>query len=200
MSNQPDKVNNGALASILVITALATFGVALVVTALVREETARLRSEGDAAQERSFRQLRAEQETKLNASAGWVDKEAGLAKVPVGSAQQIVLEAMRDNPLALSPWTPVEDEEDEEESEEGADGEEEADEETDGEEEEASDEEADKPEAKEAAPAPKVAPAPKAAPAPAAPAPKAPAPAAPAPKAPAPAAPAPAPAPGGPAQ
>jgi len=130
MANEPDKVNSGAIAVMIVMVALTTAVVAMVVEALVRKETARLQSEGDLAQERPLRQLRAEQDGKLNASAAWADKEAGVARVPLSSAMAMVLEAIRENPLAFSPGNEpkeetedpeLEDEPEEETSEEGAD-------------------------------------------------------------------------------
>ena len=117
MSNEPDKINSGALATMIVLVALATLAVALVVTALVRQETARLRAEGDQNQERPFRQLRSEQESKLTDAPAWVDQSAGLASVSISSAMQMVLENVRENPLALSPGNKPAEEEEEEDAE-----------------------------------------------------------------------------------
>lgn len=118
MANEPDEVNSGALATIIVLVFVATLAVALVVTALVRDETARLQADGSEAQSRAFQNLKNEQLTKLNAAAGWVDRENGIAKVPLESAKKIVLSSVAANPLALSPGNPPEEEE--EEAEEGS--------------------------------------------------------------------------------
>lgn len=158
MSNEPDNVNSGALATIIVLVALSTLAVALVVTALVRQETSRLRAEGDAAQDRAFRQLRSEQEGKLNDSPAWVDKEAGLASIPIESAMDLVIESVRRNPLELSPGNEPEEEEEEEETTDEDDeaGQEAADAEGD----EAADEDAEAESDPAAGPSPKKAPAP----------------------------------------
>lgn len=111
MSNEPDKVNSGALATMIFLVALATLAVALVVTALVRQETARLRAAGDLNQERPYRQLRSEQEGKLTGAPAWVDQGAGIASIPINSAMQLVLESVRENPLALSPGNKPKEEE-----------------------------------------------------------------------------------------
>jgi hypothetical protein len=179
MSNEPDKVNSGALATMIFLVALATLAVALVVTALVRQETARLRAAGDQNQERPYRQLRSEQESKLTGAPAWVDQGAGIASIPIHSAMQLVLEGVRENPLALSPGNKPKEEEEEADTTEAslADAAPEAS--TDSAEEN-----------KDEKTAPKTV----------APAPKAPVPAAPAPVPAAPAPAAPAPAPGGPAQ
>ncbi len=198
MSNEPDKVNSGALATMIVLVAFATLAVALVVTALVRQETARLQAEGDQNQERPFRQLRSEQESKLSDAPAWADQAAGLASIPINSAMQLVLEEVRENPLAMSPGNKPEEEE--EESEEGEEAAEEGASDPQATEETAETAEEGEP---EKVPAQKPEPAPKAAPAPAPKATPAPTPKAspaPAPKAPAPAPKAPAPVPGVPAQ
>lgn len=199
MSNEPDTVNSGALATMIVLVALSTLGVALVVTALVRDETNRLEADSGTGQSRSFESLWYEQEAKMNAAPSWVDREEGIARIPVPSAMEIVLENVRQNPYELSPGTPLPEEEEEEEEGVGEDA-------APGESDEQTDEAEDKPEG-DGNPAPEGSaldpktPAPKGPSAPApTPAPKpapatAPAPA-PAPKP----APAPAPAPGGPAQ
>jgi hypothetical protein len=211
MSNEPDTVNSGALATIMVLLALSTLGVGLVVTSLVRDETNKLEAQKSPPQSRSFESLWYEQEAKMNAAPTWVDREKGIARIPVASAMEIVLQKVRENPYELSPGTPPPDEEEEEEeteaSEEGAEGPGEEEGEAAAEESEEGATDAPSPQAPMApAPAPQVAPTPKVAPAPAkpmAPAPK-PAPTAPAPTAaptPAPSpTPAPGPTPGGPAQ
>jgi hypothetical protein len=116
MANEPDEVNSGALATIIVLLFVATLAVALVVTALVRDETARLHAQGDEAQSRAFKNLKSEQLTKLRATATWVDREQGIVKVPVTSAKEMVLAAIAANPLALSPGNPPKEEEEEDEA------------------------------------------------------------------------------------
>jgi hypothetical protein len=113
MSNEPDNVNSGALATIIVLVALSTLAVALVVTALVRDETAFLEAKHGPTQSRSFESLRFEQEAKMNAAPSWVDREKGVARIPVASAMAIVLENVRANPLEMSPGSPPPEEKEE---------------------------------------------------------------------------------------
>ncbi len=115
MSNEPDEVNSGALATMIVIVALSTLAVALVVTSLVRDETRELRHVLDQSQERGFRQLRAEQVGKLTAPPAWTDRAEALVSIPIDRAMTLVLEAARANPYSLSPGKPPEEEETEEE-------------------------------------------------------------------------------------
>jgi hypothetical protein len=102
--NEPDVVNNGALAVILGIVALATLAIALVVTALVRDEVSGQSALRDVTQDRVFRDLRAAQLGKLESPAAWLDKGKGVVSLPIGRAMSLVLEEVRSNPEKLSPW------------------------------------------------------------------------------------------------
>jgi hypothetical protein len=102
--NEPDQVNNGALAVILGIVALATLAVALVVTALVRDEVRDLRGVRDASQDREYRDLKAAQLGKLEGSPAWVDKAQGVVSLPISRAIALTLGEVRANPAKLSPW------------------------------------------------------------------------------------------------
>jgi uncharacterized protein YhaN len=166
MSNEPDEVNNGALATMIVIVALATLGVALVVTSLVRDEVGNLNAEIGGTQENEYRALLADQQGQLTAAPAYVDRAKGVVSVPVESAMKIVAEAVRENPLNLSPGTPPEEEEEAEEeaseSEDDAEAEDGSDEA--GEEELEADDKAPAPSETKTAPAPTAAPAPTPAP------------------------------------
>lgn len=120
MSNEPDEVNSGALATMLGILAIATLAVALVVTALVRNERTELLAEKDLSQEHAFRKLRAEQLVSLSGSPSWSDQEHGLAKISIERSMELVVNEVRRNPYALTPAPPKK-EEDEEDA--GAEGE-----------------------------------------------------------------------------
>lgn len=103
--NEVDEVNSGALAMIIAVVAFATLGVALVVTALVRQEVGLKTSEGMTQQDRPFRDGKNAQLTKLNASPTFVDKAKGLIAVPIDRAMELTLAAVRKNPYALTPGT-----------------------------------------------------------------------------------------------
>ncbi len=122
MSNEPDEVNNGALATIIVIVALATLGIALVVTSLVREETAELSAEKEVAtpQDGEYRQLKAIQLAEITAAPAWRDRGEGVVSIPIDRAMELVAESVRANPFNLSPGNPPEEDEDEEDSEESS--------------------------------------------------------------------------------
>lgn len=90
MSNEPDKVNSGALATVVVLLALAMLGVSLTITALVRAETGELGKERLEPAANPFRNLKAEQQSKLNETS-WVDRAKGLVSIPIERAEKLML-------------------------------------------------------------------------------------------------------------
>jgi len=105
-ANEPDRVNTGALATTTGIVGCATLGIALFVTSLVREQTSVIGDARQGTQERSVRELRAEQLGVLDASPTWKDRATGAVTLPIGRAMDWMLEAVRKDPKALSPWQP----------------------------------------------------------------------------------------------
>ncbi len=103
MSNEPDEVNSGALATAIVLVAFATLAVALVVTALVRNTTKEVLVDKDQTQERAFRHMKSEQLSSLTATPAYTDRATGLVSVPIDRAMEIVLADVRANPYAMSP-------------------------------------------------------------------------------------------------
>lgn len=103
MSNEPDEVNSGALATAIVLVAFSTLAIALVVTALVRNTTKEVLVGRDLTQERAIRQLRSEQLASLSAAPAFRDRATGLVGVPIDRAMAIVLADIRANPQAMSP-------------------------------------------------------------------------------------------------
>lgn len=95
MANQPDHVNSAALATMIALTALATVGAVLAVTALVRTEQEELAAVRDEPMSRDIRSLRAEQEGELVAPPAWVDREKGLVSVPIDKAIALTLADIR---------------------------------------------------------------------------------------------------------
>jgi len=119
MSNEPDEVNNGALATMIVLLFVATFAIAMAVTALVRDQVKAVKAQGDLTQERGFRVLRAEQRAALAGTASWSDAEQNLVRVSVERSMEIVSADLRRNPYALTPSRPQTEDEEAEELEEG---------------------------------------------------------------------------------
>jgi hypothetical protein len=101
--NEADEVNSGALAMVIVVVAFATLAVALVVTALVRQELAEVGGRGMDAQDRKYRDGKNEQLSQLSAPPTWADRAKGLIAVPMDRAMELTLEAVRKNPYAMTP-------------------------------------------------------------------------------------------------
>src|SRR5690606_25336910 len=105
-ANEPDSVNTGALATTIGIVALSTLGIALFVTSLVRDQSRSLGDTRKGTQERSVRELRADQLGVLEASPTWKDRAAGIVTLPIERAMDWMVEAVRKDPKSLSPWHP----------------------------------------------------------------------------------------------
>ncbi len=102
-SNEPDQVNSGALGVILVLVSFAVLAIALFVTSLVRQEvdeTSEVRGQG---QDRKARDLKNGQLAQLAQSPSFADRAKGLVQIPIDRAMALTLEAVRENPYALSP-------------------------------------------------------------------------------------------------
>jgi|GEM_PF-2402912 len=102
-ANEPDQVNSGALGVILVLVSFAVLGIALFVTSLVRQEvdeTSGVRGQG---QDRKARDLKNGQLAQLAQSPSFADRAKGLIQIPIDRAMALTLEAVRENPYALSP-------------------------------------------------------------------------------------------------
>jgi len=102
-ANEPDQVNSGALGVILVLVSFAVLGIALFVTSLVRQEvdeTSGVRGQG---QDRKARDLKNGQLAQLAQSPSFADRAKGLIQIPIDRAMALTLEAVRENPHALSP-------------------------------------------------------------------------------------------------
>ena len=103
MSNEPDVVNSGALATAIVLVAFSTLAVGLVVTALVRNTTKDVQVDKLQTQERSFRSMKSEQLASLTATPAYSDRATQRVSVPIERAMDIVLADIRANPYAMSP-------------------------------------------------------------------------------------------------
>lgn len=101
--NEADEVNSGALAMVIAVVAFATLAVALVVTALVRQEVSEVGGRGMDVQDRKYRDGKNEQLSQLSAPPSWADRAKGLIAVPMDRAMELTLEAVRKNPYAMTP-------------------------------------------------------------------------------------------------
>jgi hypothetical protein len=99
MATIPDKVNTGALATILVVGAISMIGISAALTALVRSET---QAHGDAvgshANLRTRTELARTQEGELTAQPAWSDRANSKVSLPIERAMELVVEDLRKYP------------------------------------------------------------------------------------------------------
>ena len=89
MATESDNVNSGALGTLVAVGTIAFFGIALVVTALVRAELSEEVAKKDISADRPYRDLVAEQTAKLGAPAQYVDRNRGLVSLPIDRAMEL---------------------------------------------------------------------------------------------------------------
>jgi hypothetical protein len=107
MATESDNVNSGALGTLLTVGAVATLGIALVVTALVRTEVADEHDKKDVSADRPLLDLVAEQKAKLNAPAAYVDRGRGLVSLPIERAMELVVGNLKKDPNSATPPAPA---------------------------------------------------------------------------------------------
>jgi hypothetical protein len=103
MSTESDKINTGALATITAVGTFAMVAVAAVVTALVRYDVGAAEGAKYADGNQSYRELVAEQSTKLASSPHWLDKQKGVVALPIDRAMQLVAKELARDPNRATP-------------------------------------------------------------------------------------------------
>lgn len=101
---QTDKVNTGALGTLVAVGLFAMISICAAVTALVRHDMDAEQSDKDADANQTVIALKASQRGVLNQPAAYVDRGKGLVSLPIETAKQVVLaELVRDPSLATPP-------------------------------------------------------------------------------------------------
>ncbi len=106
MATENDKVNTGALGTIVAVGLFATLSVALAVTALVRYSVQGVVDQRQSLAQQEYRDLRATQTDKLNARPSWTDKGKGLVSIPIERAETRVLAELKRDPTSATPAPP----------------------------------------------------------------------------------------------
>jgi hypothetical protein len=107
MATESDNVNSGALGTLLAVGTIATLGIALVVTALVRAETKEEVEKKELGADRPFRDLVAEQTAKMAAPATYVDRGRGLVSLPIDRAMELTVSGLIKDPNSATPPAPM---------------------------------------------------------------------------------------------
>ena len=106
MATENDKVNTGALGTIVAVGLFATLSVALAVTALVRYSVQGVVDQRQSLSQQEYRDLRASQTEKLGARPTWTDKGKGLVSIPLERAKARVLSELARDPASATPAPP----------------------------------------------------------------------------------------------
>jgi hypothetical protein len=106
MATENDKVNTGALTTLVLVGLFATLSVALAVTALVRYSVEGVSGERQTLAREEFRGLTRAQSEKLSAAPSWTDKGKGLVSIPIDRAKSKVLAELARDPASATPPAP----------------------------------------------------------------------------------------------
>jgi len=107
MATESDNVNSGALGTLLAVGTVATLGIALVVTALVRAEVTNETELKEVGADRPYRDLVAEQTAKMAAPATYVDRGRGLVSLPIDRAMEVTVSGLIKDPNSATPPAPI---------------------------------------------------------------------------------------------
>jgi len=107
MATENDKVNTGALGTLVVVGLFATLSIALAVTALVRYSVQGVVDERQTLAQQPYRDLRHEQTEKISANPTWTDKGKGLVAIPIERAKLKVLTELQRDPSSATPPAPA---------------------------------------------------------------------------------------------
>jgi hypothetical protein len=107
MATEADNVNSGALGTLIAVGTIAFFGIALVVTALVRAELAEETEKKDVSADRAYRDVAAEQRAKLDAPASYLDRAKGVVALPIDRAMELTVQGLKKDPNSATPPAPA---------------------------------------------------------------------------------------------
>jgi hypothetical protein len=106
MATEEDKIDTGALATVVAVGTAGMIGISLAVNALVRHEVGSVSAGRDEAGENAYRSFKKTELEKLSAPAAWVDQGKGQVSIPIERAMGIVLEDLKRNPWNATPAPP----------------------------------------------------------------------------------------------
>lgn len=107
MATESDNVNTGALATIVIVGALAMIGITTALTALVRtQQNDKQDQMNSTADLKAYQQMVASQRAELTKPPSWDDKSEGIVRIPVDRAEQLVVTELQKNPYSATPIPP----------------------------------------------------------------------------------------------
>jgi hypothetical protein len=103
---QVDKINTGALGTLVAVGLFAMLSITAAVTALVRHDMEVEEAEKDADSNMVVIGLKNSQRGMLNGPAGYVDRSKGLVSLPIDLAKSLVLGDLQRDPNSATPAPP----------------------------------------------------------------------------------------------
>jgi hypothetical protein len=100
---QVDRVNTGALGTLVAVGLFAMISIAAAVTALVRHDIEEEEATKDADSNQVVIALKNQQRGVLNGPAGYVDRKKGLVSLPIELAKQVVVGELERDPNSATP-------------------------------------------------------------------------------------------------
>lgn len=107
MTTEPDNVDSGVLGTLAAVLACGLLATGLAVTALVRTEAEELHAERSGTNE-ALAEMRGAQEADLNLPPAYMDQGAGIVRLPIARAMQVVVRDLRKNPESATAPKPHE--------------------------------------------------------------------------------------------
>jgi hypothetical protein len=104
---EADKINTGALGTLVVVGLCAMISICAAVTALVRHDIDVEQSDKDEDANDTVVALKAAQRGVLNGPASYLDRGKGLVSLPIESAKQIVVAELARDPNSATPPPPA---------------------------------------------------------------------------------------------
>ncbi|HEY2409379.1 MAG TPA: hypothetical protein VGI10_25410 [Polyangiaceae bacterium] len=106
MSTQDDKVNTGALATLVAVGTFAMIVVTSAVTALVRHDMTAAQEEKDLGANDAVVALKQAQKAVLASAPHYLDKNADKVAIPIDLAASLVVNELRRDPSSATPPAP----------------------------------------------------------------------------------------------
>jgi hypothetical protein len=100
---EADKINTGALGTLVTVGLFAMLSITAAVTALVRHDVEIEEASKDADANQVVLALKASQHDKLNGPAGYVDRGKGLVSLPIDLAKGLVVAELARDPSSATP-------------------------------------------------------------------------------------------------
>jgi hypothetical protein len=107
MATETDKVNTGALGTLIAVGLFATLSIALAVTALVRYSARGVSDQRQSLAHQGYLDLHKAQTDKLSAVPAWTDKGQGKVSIPIERAKSRVLAELARDPSSATPPAPA---------------------------------------------------------------------------------------------